>query len=212
MKGLVSGPAGPATSPRGAHGRRRTLGGGRGGPWGEGRDARSHRAHARRAPPARRRFAAAARPAPTVRTLGEEEPPRPRSPRHPGHEACKGPLEGTGGHLSLPREVREPGLGPAIVPFPSPTKSGRGSAWPCYRRVRSGFSRPLELCERSERAARFPPPGAPEPSAGTRCAAPSSPLPQGPKVASPAPRPSGLRGRGSTPRLSGVPTRARPGG
>lgn len=154
MKGLVSGRARPAASPeqsaraagedfevaaeeRGGGGEERTRSG-------KGRDARSHRTHARRAPPARwlRRFAAPAQRAPTVRTLGEEEPPRPPCDTRPP-EACGGPLEGTGGHLFLlwggsGAQDRDSWC---LLPLPHEERGGR--AWACSRRVRSGFSRPL---------------------------------------------------------------------
>lgn len=87
------------------------------------------RTHARRAPPARwpGRLAAAERPASTVRTLAEEEPPRPpRDARPP--EACRGALEGAGGHLFLQLGVREPRRGTRFLPSPSPTTSGAGGS------------------------------------------------------------------------------------
>lgn len=184
VKGLVSGQARPATSPgesaRAAgetlRWRLRNVGGGEERTRsGKGRDARSHRTHARRAPPARwlGRFAATARPAPTVRTLGEEEPPRPpRDSRPP--KACGGPLEGTGGHLFLlwggsgtqdPDACRLP-------PLPHEERGGR--AWACYGDSAPGFPAHFNSVSASS-ARRFTPPGAPEPWAGTRCATPSHP-------------------------------------
>lgn len=142
VKGLVSGRARPATSPdesaRAAgetrRWRLRNVGGGEERTRsGKGRDARAHRTHARRAPPAcwLWRFAATARPAPTVRTLGEEEPPRPPRDTQPP-EACRGPLEGTGGHLF----VLWGGSGTQdrdacrLLPLPHEERGGR--AWACY--------------------------------------------------------------------------------
>lgn len=98
VKGLLSGRARPATSPEGSaraagealRWRLRNVGGGEERTRsGKGREVRSHRTHARPAPPARwpGRLAAAARPAPTARTLEEEEPPRPPATRGPPRPA-----------------------------------------------------------------------------------------------------------------------------
>lgn len=106
--------------------------------------------------------------------VGEEEPPRPpRDTRPP--EACGGPLEGTRGHLFLLwGGVREPRTGTPVVYLPSPTKSGAGGPGRATEESAPGFPAHFNSVS-AWSARRFTPPGAPEPSAGTRCATPSHP-------------------------------------
>lgn len=167
------------------------------------------RTHARRAPPARwpGRLAAAERPAPTVRTLAEEEPPRPpRDARPP--EASRGPLEGAGEHLFLQLGVREPRRGTRSVPLPHDERGGRFGA--CYRESAPDFPAHFNSVSAST-ARRFTPAGAPEPSAGTRCATPSHfPPPPERKVSSHPSSPSSVLGPASTLYFLRVPTRAGP--
>lgn len=96
-----------------------------------------------------------------MRTLGEEEPPRPPCDTRPP-EACGGPLEGTGGHLFLLWGVREPRTGTPGVSFPSPMKSGAGGPGRAPEESAPGFPAHFNSVSASS-ARRFTPPGAPEP-------------------------------------------------
>lgn len=215
VKGLASGPARPATSPEGSaraagetrRWRRSALGGGeRRTRSGKGREARALPAARMRA--ALRQTAGPSGSAPTVRTLAEEEAPRPpRDARPP--EACRGPLEGAGGHLFLQLGVREPRRGTRSLPSPHDERGGRSGA--CYRESVPGFPAHFNSVSAST-ARRFTPAGAPEPSAGTRCATPShSPPPPERKVSSHPSSPSSVPGPASTAYFLRVPTGAGPG-
>lgn len=222
----------PRRRARGLRGRR---GGGGRGTWGEGRsevarargrDARSHRTHARRAPPTRpparevRRHRA---PGPDGAHADSRRgwpalpaPPGPARPAGVPRGDRRTPVSSVGG-------CREPGTETPAVPVPSPTKSGVGGLGRATEESAPGFPAHFNSVSASS-ARRFTPPGAPEPAAGTRCTTPShSPSPgdgkwprrpPGPQV--PAAGPPSLSLHGSDPgrpwRLErGLPRRPRGG-
>lgn len=128
-------------------------------------------------------------------------------------EACGGaprrdgrtPVSSAGGSGSRARACCRP------LPFPHEERGG--SAWPRYRESAPGF--PAHLNSASAPSARRASLHRARPSPRPELVVPPPPLlslPRGRKVASPAPRPPGPRGRASTPLLSGVPTRADTGG
>lgn len=232
---IVSGRAGPATSPEESaraagetrRWRPRDVGGGE-------ERSRSGKGAGRALPP----HACASRSSHPPAGSGGSPPPRARPRRcarwqrrgWPALPAPPGPARPAGvprGDRRTPVSsvggCREPGTETPAVPVPSPTKSGVGGLGRATEESAPGFPAHFNSVSASS-ARRFTPPGAPEPAAGTRCTTPShSPSPgdgkwprrpPGPQV--PAAGPPSLSLHGSDPgrpwRLErGLPRRPRGG-
>lgn len=99
----------------------------------------------------------------------------PPSPRHPAPRGLRGALRGDPRTpVSSMGGVREPRTRTPVVYLPSPTKSGAGGPGRATLESAPGFPAHFNSVS-AWSARRFTPPGAPEPSAGTRCATPSHP-------------------------------------
>lgn len=134
--------------------------------------ARPPHACARSAPPARRPGLLTAHPTPTVRTLEEE----PRGPTPPGPASRRASLEVAGRHLFLSWGFGKQRTGTRFTPLalfvPLPHEEWGGRSWACQGESAPGFPAHFNSVSAST-ARRFTPPGAPEPSAGTRSASPT---------------------------------------
>lgn len=127
---------------------------------------------ARSAPQACRPGLLTAHPTPTVRTLEEEEP---RGPTPPGLESRRESLEVAGRHLFLSWGFGKQRTGTrfpphALAPLPHEERGGR--SWASQGESAPGFPAHFNSVSASK-ARRFTPPGAPQPSAGTRSASPT---------------------------------------